>query len=302
MPTFDTPEPISVSLELGVADVRIVATDRPDTEVQVTPTDPAKESDVTAAEQTRVEYAAGRLVVRAPKNWKRYGPWGGSESIDVRIGLPAGSDVQGDASLAALYCTGRLGECRYKTSGGDIVLGQAGPVRLRTSAGDISVDRALEHAEVSTGTGELRIGAIDGTGIIKNSNGDTWVGAISGDLRVNSANGNIAVGRSQASVAAKTASGSIRLREVAGGEVTAQTAFGKIDIGLRDGVAAWLDLHTRFGHVLNSLDSAGQPQSGDSVEIRAHTSYGDITIARVISDPPAGNDTPVGNDIAADES
>ena len=28
MPTFDTPEPISVSLELGVGDVRIAASDR----------------------------------------------------------------------------------------------------------------------------------------------------------------------------------------------------------------------------------------------------------------------------------
>ena len=67
MPTFDTPEPISVSLELGVGDIRIVAGDRTDTVVEVRPTDPAKKGDVTAAEQTRVEFAAGRLQIRAPK-------------------------------------------------------------------------------------------------------------------------------------------------------------------------------------------------------------------------------------------
>ena len=57
MPTFDTPEPISVTLEVGVGDIRIVASDRTDTIVDVRPSDPAKKSDVTAAEQTRVEYA-----------------------------------------------------------------------------------------------------------------------------------------------------------------------------------------------------------------------------------------------------
>ena len=62
MPTFDTPEPIALSLELGVGDVRIVASDRTDTVVDVQPSDPSKKSDVTAVEQTRVEYANGSLL------------------------------------------------------------------------------------------------------------------------------------------------------------------------------------------------------------------------------------------------
>ena len=59
MPTFDTPEPISVTLELGIADIRVAATDRRDTVVDVQPSDPSKKSDVAAAQQTRVEYANG---------------------------------------------------------------------------------------------------------------------------------------------------------------------------------------------------------------------------------------------------
>ncbi len=51
MPTFDTPRPILVDLELGVGDVRITAGDRTDTTVEIRPTDPAKPSDVEAAEQ-----------------------------------------------------------------------------------------------------------------------------------------------------------------------------------------------------------------------------------------------------------
>ena len=74
MPVFDTPEPISVTVELGVGDLRIVTGDRADTVVEVRPSDPAKKGDVTAAEQTRVEYTGGRLLIKAPKSWRRYTP------------------------------------------------------------------------------------------------------------------------------------------------------------------------------------------------------------------------------------
>ena len=72
MPTFDTPNLISVTLEVGVGDIRIVASDRTDTVVDVRPSDPAWKPDVTAAELTRVEYADGRLLVEAPKGWRQW--------------------------------------------------------------------------------------------------------------------------------------------------------------------------------------------------------------------------------------
>ena len=111
MPTFDTPEPISVTVELGVGDIRLVASDRTDTIVEVRPSDDAKRSDVTAAQQTRVEYASGRLLIKAPKGWRQYTFRGGGESIDVQIDLPAGSHVRGEAGVAAFHCIGRLGQC-----------------------------------------------------------------------------------------------------------------------------------------------------------------------------------------------
>jgi putative adhesin len=282
MPVFDTPEPISVSIEIGVGDIQIAASDRTDTVVEVRPSDPAKEGDVTAAEQTRVGYASGRLVVKAPRSWRQYTIRGGAESIDVRIDLPAGSHLAGEAAVSSLRCTGRLGECRYKTSTGDISLDEAGPVTVRTGAGDVWLERASGHAEVTTGTGSVRIGAVDGTAAVRNSSGDTSLECVTGDARVRAASGSITIGASGAAVAAKTAKGDIRLREVArGGAVVAETAFGAIDIGIGDGVAAWLDLHTRFGQVRNDLDAVGRPEPGqEAAEVRAYTSFGDITIAR----------------------
>jgi hypothetical protein len=287
MPTFDTPEPISVTVEFGVGDLQIVASDRTDTTVEVRPSDPAKKADVAAAEQTRVEYAGGRLLIKAPKNWRQYTLRGGGESVDVQVELPAGSQLRGETGVAALRCRGRLGECRYKTGIGDIQLDQAGAVQLRTGVGDITVERAGGDAELTTGSGSLRIDGIDGTAVVKNSNGDTWIGRVTGDLRVNAANGRISVDQASGTVAAKSANGDVRLGEVAHGAVLAQTAFGKVEIGIRDGVAAWLDLNTRYGIVRNDLDTADRPGAGEeAVEVRARTAFGDITIHRSPANDP----------------
>jgi len=281
MPTFDTPEPISVTLEVGVGDIRIVASDRTDTVVDVRPSDPANRSDVTAAEQTRVEYANGRLLVKAPKGWRQWSIRGGRESIDVEIGVPAGSHVGGQAGVAALSCKGRIGECRYKVGAGDIQLDQAGPVQLKSGAGDISVDRAAGDAQITTGSGAVVIGSIDGTAVVKNSNGDTRIEEVTGDARVKAANGRIFIDRANAAVTAKTANGDVRLGEVARGAVVAETAFGAVEVAVRDGVPAWLDLNTRFGNVQNDLEASDRPEPGeDAVDVRARTSFGDITVRR----------------------
>jgi DUF4097 and DUF4098 domain-containing protein YvlB len=280
MPTFDTPHPISVTLELGVGDVRIVAGDRTDTTVEVRPSDAAKETDVSAAEQTRVEYAAGRLLIKAPKSWRQW-TLKDADSIDVQIEIPAGSDVRGEAGIAAFRCTGRLGECHFKTGIGDIQVDQAGPAELRTAMGDLTVEQALEHAELTTRSGVVRLAKIDGSAVIKNSNGDTWIGEATGDVQVNAANGGIRVDRAHAGVAAKTANGDVRLGEVAHGVVLAQTGKGKLEIAIGDGSSAWLDLNTRFGNVHNSLDAADRPEPDDAtVEVRARSSFGDITVRR----------------------
>jgi DUF4097 and DUF4098 domain-containing protein YvlB len=279
MPTFDTPEPIAVTLDVGVGDIRVVAGDRTDTVVDVRPSDPAKRADVTAAEQTRVEYSSGRLLIQAQKGW-RWSFRSGRESIDVQIELPSGSQVNGEAGVAALYCTGHIGGCRFQTGVGDIQLDQAGPLELKAGAGDITVGHVVGDAEVST-AGAVGIGSVEGAAVIKNSNGDTWIGEVTGDVRVKAANGRITIDRARGAATVKTANGDLRLGEVERGAVLAESANGKIDVGIRDGAAAWLDLKTGFGNVHNELQAADRPDPDEeAVDVRARTAYGDITIRR----------------------
>ena len=80
---------------------------------------------------------------------------------------------------------------------------------------------------------------------------------------------------------AKTANGNIRIGEVVNGAIVIETAAGELEVGIREGTAAWLDVSSKYGRVRNSLDQTDSPeQSQATVEVRARTSYGDITIHR----------------------
>ena len=106
----------------------------------------------------------------------------------------------------------------------------------------------------------MGIGSVDGAAVIKNSNGDTWIGEVTGDVRVKAANGRITIDRARRAATVKTANGDLRLGEVERGAVLAESANGKIDVGIRDGAAAWLDLKTGFGNVHNELQAADRPE------------------------------------------
>ncbi|GGM85357.1 DUF4097 domain-containing protein [Dactylosporangium sucinum] len=281
MPVFATPEPISVTIDLSCGDVRLVASDRTDTLVEVRPSDESDESDVKAAQQTRVEYADGVLTVRGPKA-RMFDFSKKTRSVAVLVELPTGSAVHGEASLGDVHSTGVLGECRFKTSVGHFRLDRTGQLRLDTTAGHVTVEAVTGTAEVATGTGQVRIGEVGGAAVVKNSNGNTEIGTVTGDLRARSANGFISVDRADAGVDAKTSNGAIRVGWVARGSVALNTAAGDLEIGIAAGTAAWLDLKTGHGRVRNALDDLGQgpEQSDETVEVRAHTSYGDITISR----------------------
>ena len=280
MPTFETDEPISVTIAIGVGDIRITASDRSDTVVSITPSDSSKQSDIQAAENTRVEYSQGSLLVKAPRSWKRYTPFGGGESIDVGIELPSGSRVEAEADVANFTSRGRLGECRFTTAVGRIRIDETGSLHVSTSGGNVRVDRMTGRGEI-TGSGQISIGEIDGSAVIKNLNGVIWIGEVTGDLRCNSANGDVTIDRALGAVTAKTANGAVRIGEVVRGSVELGTAYGELEVGIREGTAALLDVRSSYGSVRNSLQASDRPEPSDqTVEVRARTSFGDILIHR----------------------
>lgn len=295
MPKFQTPHPITATLDIAAGDVRITAGDRGETIVTVEPRNPASAADVSAAENAVIDFADGQLVVKTSKDWKRHlpflGPFGGGPTVEVSLVLPSGSRIEGRTGLGAFHCSGRLGACRLDTGAGGIVVDMMEAAVLKTGFGDISADLIDGQLRAATANGDLAISTVRGNAELSTSNGTIRIGAVGGDLQARTASGRIAVDVAQGSVRAKTANGSVTIGSVARGTVEIDTAAGEIGVGVREGTAAWLDLDTPNGNVRNALDTVGGPQmEDDRVEIRARTSFGDIMIRRA-ADADASADT-----------
>ncbi|MET7646058.1 DUF4097 family beta strand repeat-containing protein [Streptomyces sp. NPDC005426] len=278
MPSFDTPGPISVTAHVEAGSLQFTAGDRLDTVVEARPRDPKKDQDVRAAEQTEVTYAGGALTIRTPKQRYLIGRTG---TVDVTVELPTGSRVDVTGAWAQVLGEGRLGEVRVKTSSGDVRLDRTGPLHLTASHGSITVDHVEGKAEITTSSGSLRVGLLDGPAVLKNSHGTTTVGAATGELRVSGSNGDIDIARAEDSVTATTAHGTLRVGEVARGTVQLETNHGAIEVGIREGTAAWLDVNSGSGQVRNTLTASETPtETEDTVKIRARTRYGNIDVRR----------------------
>jgi len=297
MPVFDTPEPITADIDI-VGRVQVTASDRADTVVEVLPADPADEASVQAAEQTTVEFSGGRLLVRRPKLGPLASLIGPRGSVNVAVGLPAGSHVKA-RSLAGIITTGPLGEVILHSSIGDLQVEEASRLEAKAAIGSVTVDRVAGPAEVTTANGAIRIGALEGAATLESANGSITVDRTAGTLQVKSANSDITlretagvvqvksanssitIGRSLAGITARTAWGRVRIDEVVSGTVHLETGRGDVSIGIAEGTAAWLDLHSKSGVVRSDLDAADGPKTSDTVaEIRVHTDRGDIDVHR----------------------
>lgn len=277
MPSFDTPEPISATAHVEAGSIQFTAGDRLDTVVEVRPRDPKRDQDVRAADQAEVTYASGALTVRTPKP----NLFGRTGTVDVTVELPTGSRIDMTGAWVQVLGEGRLGEVRVKISSGDVRLDTTGPLKLTASHGSITVDRVEGMAEITTSSGSLRAGHVAGPAVLKNSHGTTTVGVASGELRVSGANGDIEIRRAEDSVTATTAHGTLRVDDVARGTVQLETSYGAIEVGVREGTAAWLDVSSGSGQVRNTLAVSEPPEkTEDTVKVRARTRYGNIDVRR----------------------
>jgi DUF4097 and DUF4098 domain-containing protein YvlB len=284
---FSTPSPISVTLDLYVADVRFAVSDRSDTIVEIRPRDPDKAADIKAAGNTSVEYddATRTLSIASRKPRNRFVNFSARrpESIDVVIQLPSDSDIRGEADLGDFQADGALGTVVLKTDLGTIRLAETGPLNLRSGLGEITVEGVSGSAEVHLGASNIRIGAVDGTADVSTGNGRVRVGVVTGPADIKASNGSVYVDRALSDITAATSNGEVQIGEVVRGKVSATSKNGGVEVGIREGSAAWLELNTGVGRVYNELESCDAPnasEQADKVEVHASTKLGDVTIRR----------------------
>jgi hypothetical protein len=281
MPAVDTPKPITVSLDLPAAEVHITAGARTDTVVEVRANRPADTVAAAVVDRAQISLSDGVLTVSVPPPRPR-----GllemirSGTVEVAIDLPEGSDVRGVVA-GGFQATGQLGDVRLRTEWGDLRLAETAALHLTASSGEIEVDRTVGPTEITSQDGDIRVGRVEGPATVRNTNGEIVVGEVTGALRLVGVNGEIDVERALGDIEARTAHGGIRIGEVVRGRVSLTTAYGELDVGIRPGTAAWLDLDSSAGEVHTDLDAADGPATTDeTVEVRARTSGGDIHVHR----------------------
>ncbi|HEU5484883.1 MAG TPA: DUF4097 family beta strand repeat-containing protein [Microlunatus sp.] len=279
MPTYNTPGPIDLAINLQVGAIDVFASDRSDTVVTVLPTNPEKAVDRRGAQDTTADFDGQRLTITGPR--PRISWIGPTESVDVKVELPTGSRLAAEIAVGGLRTVGRLGATRIKSSLGPVDVDATGDLWLRASHGNATVGTADGGVEITADHGQIRVGTVTGDAILKASHGTIRVGDSGGDLDAKLSYGDLEITNARASVTAKTAYGSISLAEVSSGSIQVESGFGQVTIGVRPGVAAWLDLSSKAGHVRNELDGDGTPDASEqTVEVRARTQHGNINIRR----------------------
>jgi hypothetical protein len=281
MPTFTTPTPIDLAINVQVGRIDVIASDRTDTIVTVSPSSDTKPIDRRGVEQTKVTLEDNRLSVIGPKpriSWIGSGPY---ESVDVKVELPAGSRLAAELAVGNVRTVGRLGATRIKAATGTVDVDASGDLWVRAGHGGTTIGAVEGGMDVTSAYGQIRIGSVSGDALLKSSYGGIQVGESGGELEAKLSYGDLEITKALGSVTAKTAFGDIQLDEVSSGSIQVDSGYGQMFIGVKTGVPAWLDLSSKVGHVRNELEGESAPTpTEETVSVRARTQGGDITIRR----------------------
>jgi hypothetical protein len=178
MQTFATPAPITAVVAIPAGRIQFIAADRDSTIVEIGPVDPAKARDVKLAEQTTARYSDGVLRITAQAGHRILGSSG---AVEVRVQLPARSQVQATAASAQLTTAGPLGDVAFDSKQATVNLDQADAARLVTVDGDITAGRLGGDTQIRTVTGDITVAeATRGTLVLATQTGSITVGAAPG--------------------------------------------------------------------------------------------------------------------------
>lgn len=214
-----------------------------------------------AVRQTRVDFTAGRLVVRTPKELQLR-----NVPISVSVQAPAGSHVEARSGSGDVTVTGGAGRLDLHTGSGRISADQAeGTVKVDTGSGTVRLGPMAAGLRAKTGSGDVEVTAIGAASTVVTGSGDVWLGAVSGD------------------VLARTGSGRVTIANAAAGELELHTGSGAIHVGVRKGSPAEVDLSSGSGEARSDLDlTVNPPEAKPPLRIRGRTGSGAALVTSAV--------------------
>ncbi len=214
-----------------------------------------------AVRQTRVDFTAGRLVVRTPKELQLR-----NVPIAVSVQAPKGSHVEGSSGSGHVNISGPAGRLNLHTGSGAITTDQAeGSVKIDTGSGTVRLGPMAGGLRAKTGTGDIEITAIGGASTVVTGSGAVWLGAVTAD------------------VLARTGSGRVTVANAASGELELHTGSGAIHVGIRKGCPAEVDLSSGSGDARTELDlTTTPPENMPPLRIRGRTGSGSALVTSAV--------------------
>ena len=273
MHTFETPNPVSLRVELWQGTVDITAEDTQTTTVEL-------RGDQDLIDSAKVEQRGNSIDVLMPKI--KSGLFRRGAEVDARIVVPKQSNARVQTASADIRTHGDLGEVDAASGSGDVEIDQAAQADVRTGSGDITVDKVQGDCTTKSGSAEVALGKIGGDCDVLSGSGDVVIDEVVGKLKIKAGSGDIVVKSSGDGVDAMAGSGDLLLRRVDRGRVKAKTGSGDITVGVASGTAAYLDVMTVTGDVSSELDGSEAPVDGElTAEIFVQTGSGDVVLQRV---------------------
>ncbi len=264
---FQTPGPLALELRMPAGEIRVQASERADTVVELDASS-ARDEVRRAIEDARIEIRPrgdGHVVIVDVRARRRFGLSFDGGEITMRVSCPNDADVEVSTASADVEIRGRLGALSAELASGDLRAEELnGRVDVKSASGDISLEDIGDAASVTSASGDVYVRSVHGEAIVRTA---------SGDVRVEEA---------ADSITAQTASGDLRIGSATAGRVVLQSASGDQQIGIRRGSAVHLDVRTMSGDATSELEVRDvRPDEGAPlVELRATSMSGDIRVFR----------------------
>ncbi len=259
MPEFARTTPLSIKISLPSGSVDVVAEERDNVNVSVTPLGSSRQ-DREAAEATSVILNGDELTIEPPKgnSYLR-----SSVQLKIEVQTPIDSDIRVSVASATVNCTGR-----YRNA------------IVNSASGNFEVSDATGDVKIQTASGDGRIADVGGQLRLKTASGDFSAGVVKGSARLRTASGDIDIADTYGDVQSKSASGDLKIGTAHRGVISANSASGEVSVGVIPNTGVWLDLDSKSGNVSSDLDSSGDQSESADLTIQVRTMSGDIDIVR----------------------
>ncbi|OLR94148.1 DUF4097 family beta strand repeat-containing protein [Actinokineospora bangkokensis] len=217
----------------------------------------AAEAPAEAVRRTRVELAAGRLVVRTPTTAPlRAVPLG------ITVLAPEGSRITAQTGSAAFTATGTADAVEVTAGSGTVdVAGATGGVQVTANNGTVRIGPTGGGVRARTGSGEVDVAAVAAPSTITTSGGDVHLASVGADVLV------------------RTGSGAITVAEATAGKLELTTGSGALSVLVRPGTPAEVDLSSGSGAATAELPLSGtRPDTAPGLRVRGRSGSGDVRV------------------------